>query len=71
MSDEQWWIVIRRDTGGAYSVGTEIADPMPAEYQAVSLSAADAAALNSGRAIWDAARRSVAMRPEAEWPPAE
>lgn len=63
-----WYVVIRRDTGEAYSVGTVLADPMPAEFVAVPLSDADADALNTGRALWDAASRSVVMRPEAEWP---
>jgi hypothetical protein len=63
-----WLIVIRRDTGEAYSFGTVIADPMPAEFVALPLSDADADALNHGRAYWDATSRSVVMRPEAEWP---
>lgn len=67
MSDV-WRIVIHADTGEAYSIGTDIADPMPAEFVAVPLSDADADAINKGRALWDAASRSVVMRPEAEWP---
>jgi hypothetical protein len=63
-----WYIVIIRDTGEAYSVGTVIADPMPSEFVAVPLSDADADALKKGRGYWDAASRSVVMRPEAEWP---
>jgi hypothetical protein len=41
---------------------------MPAEFVAIPLSDADADALNKGRGYWDAAARSVVMRPEAEWP---
>lgn len=67
MSD-QWYIVIHRDTGEAYSVGTVIADPMPAEFVAVLLSESDADSLNKGRGFWDAASRSVVMRPGSEWP---
>lgn len=63
-----WFVVIHRDTGEAYSVGTVIADPMPPEFVAVPVSDADADAMNKGRALWDAASRSVVMRPEAEWP---
>jgi hypothetical protein len=63
-----WCIVIHRDTGEAYSIGTVIADPMPPEFVAVPLSDADADAINHGRGYWDAASRSVVMRPEAEWP---
>lgn len=64
----EWYIVIHSDTGEAYSVGTVIADPMPAEFVALPLSATDADALNKGRGYWHAASRSVVMRPEAEWP---
>lgn len=67
MSDV-WSIVIRRDTAEAYSIGTVLADPMPPELVAVPLSAVDAAAINAGRAYWDAASRSVVMRPPSEWP---
>lgn len=63
-----WCIVIHRDTGAAYSIGTVIADPMPPEFVAVPLSDADAESLNKGRALWNAASRSVVMRPESEWP---
>ena len=62
---EQWQIVIHRDTGEAYSIGTDIADPMPAEFVALPLSEADADAMNMGRASWDAATRSVVMLPPA------
>lgn len=63
-----WFAVINRDTGEAVSVGTVVADLLPAELVALPLSEADADALNQGRALWDAASRSVVMRPEAEWP---
>jgi len=65
---ESWYIVIYADTGEAYSVGTDIADPMPAQFVALHLSDADALAINMGRGYWDAARRAVVMRPESEWP---
>jgi hypothetical protein len=63
-----WHIVFHRETGEAYSVGTVLADPMPAEFVVVPLPDADADALNQGRGYWDAASRTVVMRPEAEWP---
>jgi hypothetical protein len=65
---DQWFAVIDAATGEARSFGTVLADPMPAEFVAVPLSDADADALNKGRGYWDAASRSVVMRPEAEWP---
>lgn len=58
MSD-QWFVVIYADSGEAYSIGTEIADPMPAEFVALPLSDADADAIMHGRGHWDAASRSV------------
>ena len=61
----EWYIVIRRDTGDAYSIGTVIADPMPAEFVAIPLSDADADSLNKGRGFWDAASRYVVVAPEA------
>ncbi len=54
-----WYIVIRQDTGEAYSIGDQIADPMPPEFEAIPLSDADAAAILSGTARWDAATRDV------------
>ena len=63
-----WYAVIFRDTGEAYSFGTVIADPMPPEFVAVPVLDSDADALNKGRGYWDAASRSVVMRPENEWP---
>jgi hypothetical protein len=65
---DQWFAVIDSETGEARSFGTVLADPMPAEFVAIPLSDTDADALNHGRALWDAASRSVVMRPEAEWP---
>lgn len=64
----KWYIVIRADSGEAYSIGTEIADPMPAEFVALPLSDADADSLNYGRARWDAVTQSVVMRPESDGP---
>lgn len=63
-----WFAVINRETGEAVSVGTVVADPLPAELVALPISDADADALNKGRALWDAASRSAVMRPESEWP---
>ena len=63
-----WYAVIHRETGEAVSVGTVVADPLPAELVAMPLSEADADALNTCRALWDAVSRSVVMRPESEWP---
>jgi|LakMenEpi03Aug12_release.lakeMendotaPanAssembly.Ray.scaffolds.fasta_scaffold07026_4 hypothetical protein len=56
---EQWYIVIYVHSGEAYSIGTDIADPMPPEFLALPLSESDAIALNTGLGIWDKTLRSV------------
>ena len=62
-----WFMVVNAD-GEWVSFGTVVADPLPAGLVAIPLSDSDSDALNKGRALWDAASRSVVMRPEAEWP---
>jgi len=64
---EQWYAVIDA-SGEAVSFGTVVADPLPPAFVALPLSEADADAINDGRGYWDAASRSVVMKPEAEWP---
>lgn len=66
-----WHVVYVVATGEAYSVGTVLADPMPPRYAVAPITDAEAEALNAGRGCWDAASRSVVMRPEAEWPQGE
>lgn len=63
-----WFAVVASDSGEAVSFGTVVADPLPPGLTALPLSEADADALNRGRALWDAASRSVVMRPPSEWP---
>lgn len=67
MSD--WYVVIDAATGSAFSIGTVVADPLPAGLVALPLSEIDAAAINAGQAYWNASSRSVAMRPPEDWPP--
>jgi hypothetical protein len=59
MPDETWYVVYYSATGEAYSFGTSLADPMPAEFSAKPLSAADAESVNHGTGRWDAASRTV------------
>lgn len=54
-----WYIVVHKDTGEAYSIGDQIADPMPPEFEAIPLSDADAAAVMKGDAQWDSESLSV------------
>jgi hypothetical protein len=59
---EQWYIVIYVDSGEAYSIGTDIANPMPSEFVALPLSEYDTIALTTGKGIWDANSRSVIIQ---------
>ena len=54
-----YFLVFNRVTGEAYSIGTQIADPMPADFEAVPLSPEDVGLLDSLSAKWDAETRSV------------
>lgn len=67
MSDDVWFVV-HDEAGNSVSVGTVVADPLPAGLTAVRLDDSDAASLLSGEVAWDAATRSV--RPVAAPPPA-
>jgi predicted component of type VI protein secretion system len=64
MSDEQWYVVCD-STGNSVSIGTVVADPLPAGLSSVPLSDADAESLRSGNAEWDAATQSVRALPMA------
>lgn len=56
---ETWFVVCDAATGQSVSVGTVVADPLPAGLQSVALSSADAAALASGAGRWHEGSRSV------------
>jgi hypothetical protein len=58
MSDEQWYVVCD-EAGNSVSIGTVVADPLPAGMTAIALRAEDAGALLSGAGAWDAASLSV------------
>jgi hypothetical protein len=66
MSD--WYVVIDA-SGECRSLGTRVADPLPAGLQAVALSSSDAESLLDGSGVWVPASRSVraavAPAPEA------
>lgn len=55
-------------TGRAVSIGTVVADPLPAGLTAVALADADAAALGTTRQ-WDASTRTVIDRNPEAMPP--
>jgi hypothetical protein len=58
MSDEQWYVVCD-EAGNSVSVGTVVADPLPAGLTAIALSAEETEALLSGAGTWDATSTSV------------
>jgi hypothetical protein len=57
MSDQ--WYVVCDETGNSVSLGTVVADPLPAGLTAVALSGSEADALLSGTGAWDAVSLSV------------
>lgn len=61
--------VIHDTDGRAVSVGTKVADPLPAGLTAVQLADADADGLRFGSKQWDQASRTVIDRPVVAPPP--
>jgi hypothetical protein len=55
--------VYRNDNGQLVSVGTVVADPLPAGLSQVTLSAQDEAGLANGSRMWDPATRTVVPNP--------
>ena len=55
---EQWFLVADA-SGNAVSMGTVVANPLPAGLTAVALSDADAAAMLSGESCWSASARAL------------
>ena len=58
MAEETWYAVIDRTTGEILSTGTVLADPMPAELEAIELAIdPQAPGPKGGRWTWDGAMR--------------
>lgn len=55
--------VYQNTTGQLVSVGTVVADPLPAGLTSVALSAPDEAGLANGSRMWDPATRTVVATP--------
>lgn len=51
---EQWYIVVYRESGEPYSIGTSIADPMPDQFVAMPISESEAEGLSRGEMRWSA-----------------
>ena len=58
-----WHILYNNTTGESVSVGTVIADPLPAGITALPLTDEQGEGLQNGSLIWDAASRSLIATP--------
>jgi hypothetical protein len=58
-----WHILYNNTTGQSVSIGTVIADPLPAGITALPLTDAEGEGLQNGTLIWDAASRTLIPTP--------
>jgi hypothetical protein len=61
-------IVYYTDTGVPFSIGSVLAEPMPAEFSVYDCTDAEAVGLVDGTLMWDADSRTVVERPAVVWP---
>jgi hypothetical protein len=69
---QNWHILYNTTTGESVSIGTVIADPLPAGITALPLTDAQGEGLQNGTLVWDAVTRSLIATPPpavtaAEW----
>ncbi len=60
---QNWHLLYNSTTGQSVSIGTVIANPLPAHLTALPLSDAEGEGLQNGTLIWDAASRSLIPTP--------
>ena len=60
---QNWHLLYNSATGESVSIGTIIADPLPAGITALSLTDAEGEGLQNGTLIWDAATRTLIPTP--------
>jgi hypothetical protein len=60
---QNWHLLYNTTTGESVSIGTVIADPLPAGITALPLSDAEGEGLQNGSLIWDAATRTLIPTP--------
>jgi hypothetical protein len=60
---QNWHLLYNTTTGQSVSIGTVIADPLPAGITALPLSDAEGEGLQNGALIWDAASRTLIPTP--------
>jgi len=58
-----WHLLYNTTTGESVSIGTVIADPLPAGITALPLTDAEGEGMQSGTLIWDAASRTLIPTP--------
>jgi hypothetical protein len=69
---QNWHLLYNTTTGESVSIGTVIADPLPAGITALPLTDAEGEGMQNGSLIWDAVTRSLIATPPpavtaAEW----
>jgi hypothetical protein len=60
---QNWHLLYNSTTGQSVSIGTVIADPLPAGITALPLTDAEGEGLQNGTLIWDAATRTLIPTP--------
>jgi hypothetical protein len=60
---QNWHLLYNTTTGESVSIGTVIADPLPAGITALPLSDAEGEGLQNGSLIWNAASRTLIATP--------
>jgi hypothetical protein len=60
---QNWHLLYNTTTGQSVSIGTVIADPLPAGITALPLTDAEGEGLQNGTLIWDAASRTLIPTP--------
>jgi hypothetical protein len=63
MTMNNWHLLYNTTTGESVSIGTVIADPLPAGITALPLTDAEGEGLQNGSLIWDAATRTLIPTP--------
>ena len=56
-----WHLVINKQSGEAFSIGTVLADPMPDHLEPIALTDEQASGLLNGTLRWDGATRSFSV----------
>ncbi len=60
---QNWHLLYNTTTGQSVSIGTVIADPLPAGITALPLTDAEGEGLQNGTLVWDAVTRSLIATP--------